>query len=186
MKVLLVDNFDSFTFNLFHLLEGLGANVKVVRNDAVHDVDLQWCDKIILSPGPGVPSSAIGMNKVISRVFDKKPILGVCLGMQALAEFFSDSIYNLSKVYHGVQENIKLLNKSELFVGLEGVQAVGLYHSWAVRLESNSCFKPLAISNDSILMAMKHSDLPIYGIQFHPESILTKNGRKILNNFLEL
>ena len=186
MKVLLIDNFDSFTFNLSYLLESLDAEVKVVRNDNVTYSDLDWCDKIVLSPGPGVPSDAKGMNEVISLMYDKRPILGVCLGMQALSDFFGDSIYNLSKVFHGVQKNIHLENNIFLFEGMNAVQKVALYHSWAVELKEDSCFLPLAFSEDNVLMAIKHIDFPIFGIQFHPESILTRNGKEMIRNFLKL
>ena len=182
----MIDNFDSFTFNLSYLLESLDAEVKVVRNDNVTYSDLDWCDKIVLSPGPGVPSDAKGMNEVISLMYDKKPILGVCLGMQALSEFFGDSIYNLSKVFHGVQKNIHLENNIFLFEGMNAVQEVALYHSWAVELKEDSCFLPLAFSEDYVLMAIKHIDFPIFGIQFHPESILTRNGKEMIRNFLKL
>lgn len=186
MKVLLVDNFDSFTFNLFHLLEGIGVEVVVKRNNELSDSDLIDCDKIILSPGPGIPSEAKGMIEVIEKMYLNKPILGVCLGMQALAEFFGDSIYNLSKVYHGVQKKIHIHSSKDLFKGVELCTNVALYHSWAVRLGDKSSLIPLAYSEDSILMSFKHKEFPIYGIQFHPESILTDKGREILTNFIEL
>jgi len=186
LKVLLIDNFDSFTFNLGYLLESLDAEVKVVRNNNVSKSDLNWCDKIVLSPGPGIPSDAKGMNEVISLMYSEKPILGVCLGMQALAEFFGDSIYNLNKVFHGVQKCIHIKDESNLFKGMGPIQEVALYHSWAVQLKEDSCFLPLAFSEDKVLMAIKHSDLPLFGIQFHPESILTRNGREMIENFLKL
>ena len=186
MKVLLVDNFDSFTFNLFHLLEGVGVDVIVKRNNEVSDLDLLNCDKIILSPGPGIPSEAKGMIEVIEKMHLNKPILGVCLGMQALAEFYGDSIYNLSKVYHGVQKKIHIQSSTDLFKGFVLSTNVALYHSWAVRLGDKSELIPLAYSEDDILMSFKHNQLPIYGIQFHPESILTEKGREILINFIEM
>ncbi len=182
----MIDNFDSFTFNLSYLLESLDADVKVVRNDNVSNYDLNWCDKIVLSPGPGVPSDAKGMNEVISLMYSKKPILGVCLGMQALAEFFGDPIYNLNKVFHGVQKTISIKDGSNLFKGMGPTKEVALYHSWAVKLKDDSCFLPLAFSEDEVLMAIKHSDFPVFGIQFHPESILTRNGKEIIDNFLKL
>ena len=186
MKVLLVDNFDSFTFNLFHLLEGVGVDVIVKRNNEVSDLDLLNCDKIILSPGPGIPSEAKGMIEVIEKMHLNKPILGVCLGMQALAEFFGDSIYNLPKVYHGVQKKIHIHSSTDLFKGIALSTNVALYHSWGVRIGEKSILKPLAYSEDNILMSFKHKKLPIYGIQFHPESILTDKGREILINFIEM
>jgi len=184
LKVLLVDNYDSFTFNLSHLLEGLDADVWVVRNDEITEEQIVWCEKVVLSPGPGVPLESLGMMDVLKKTIGKKPILGVCLGMQALAEYFDDEIYNLDKVYHGVQKKIKV-EKGTLFKGLSLELNVALYHSWAVSLNDNSVFDICAVSEDNVLMAIEHKELPVFGIQFHPESILTPEGRLILKNFLD-
>ncbi len=186
MKVLIVDNYDSFTFNLFHYVEGLGAHVVVKRNDEISIDEIGEFDKIILSPGPGLPHESEGMMNIIKHWFDKKPFLGVCLGMQALAIHFGDSIYNQKQVLHGVQSLAKQIETSQLLVNVPLEFQVALYHSWAINLEENSPFKPTSISDKEVLMSFEHKDLPIFGVQFHPESILTPEGKVILKNFLEL
>lgn len=185
MKILVIDNFDSFTFNLVHYLEGLNAEVFVMRNDAIDFDFAETCDKIVLSPGPGLPNEAGNLMSFIAEFYEKKPILGVCLGMQALAIHFGDELYNLGEIKHGISEKINLLGNSILFNKLQATFNVGLYHSWAVKLNKTSPLKEVAMSENQVLMAIEHRDFPLFGVQFHPESILSEFGKEILENFLK-
>ena len=186
MKVLLLDSFDSFTYNLFHYLEGLNCDVKVARNDQITLAEIQEFDKIILSPGPGLPEDAGILMDVLKEFAAKKPILGVCLGMQAIALHFGGSLYNLDKVKHGVAENVSQLTKSAIFKNIPQNFEVGLYHSWAVNSDLPTDLISTVISENQVLMAIEHKSLPVYAVQFHPESILTPLGKKIIQNFIEL
>ena len=180
-QILLIDNFDSFTYNLEHYLIGLGVHVHVVRNNAVI-VNLSDYDKIILSPGPGLPKEAGSMMDILDRADGKIPVLGVCLGMQAIAEYLGGEIYNQEIVKHGVQEEIEC-DDSVLFSGMPKRMKVGLYHSWAVRNHSN--YTVTAKSESGKLMGIENADRKLYGVQFHPESVMTPNGMDILKNFLK-
>lgn len=185
MKILLIDNFDSFTYNIVHYLEGLDAEVDVVANNEIPFDLVDTYDKIVLSPGPGLPNKAGDLTKLIEQYFDKKPILGVCLGFQALVEFFNGTIYNQEHVKHGVTENCFFDSKSKLFDKMPKEYKIGLYHSWAA--DKKTFPKELTITAKSefdIIMAFEHTKLPICGVQFHPESIMTENGRQIISNFL--
>lgn len=185
MKILVVDNFDSFTFNLVHYLEALDCVVDVFRNDELDGVDIGSYDRIVLSPGPGLPRESGGLMALIRDHYLNKPILGVCLGMQALAEFTGAKLVNLDIVKHGVSEKMTVSNPGNLFDGLPQEMRVGLYHSWAVDLQENSPWLELGRSESGVLMAIRHRQLPLFGVQFHPESILTENGKQIIQNFLE-
>lgn len=185
MNVLLLDNFDSFTYNLFHYCEELGANVEVVRNNEIDLVSVDKYDKIILSPGPHLPKDAGKLMELIKMFFDKKPILGVCLGMQALGEFFGGELYNLNHVNHGVEDQCVQIIPNKLFIGIEEEFKVGLYHSWALKRPLPSGLNITALSQSDVLMAFEHESLPIYGVQFHPESVMTPEGKRIVKNFLE-
>ncbi|MFT5777296.1 MAG: anthranilate synthase component 2 [Crocinitomicaceae bacterium] len=180
-RILLLDNYDSFTFNLSHYLTNLGAQVDVVRNDAFVG-DLNVYDKIVLSPGPGLPGDSGMMMQIIEKAYGEIPILGVCLGMQAIALHLDGKLYNLDEVSHGVQRSISNLD-SLLFEGLPDKIDVGLYHSWAV-LANHGNFKSTSVSNTGILMSLENLERKLYGVQFHPESIMTPMGMKILENFL--
>ena len=184
MNILLIDNYDSFTYNLFHYLEAYDCNVEVIRNDVIQLIEVDLFDKIVLSPGPGLPKDSGLMNEVIATYYDKKPILGVCLGMQAIGEFFGDTLYNMEEVKHGESDLIHHFGDDKLFYEIPSSFQVGLYHSWAVRLKNKSPLVPIAKSLNNTLMGVKHKDLPIYGVQFHPESILTEHGKKIIENFV--
>ncbi len=188
MKVLLVDNYDSFTYNLAQILsESKLCYFEIVKNDKIDINKIKFYDKILLSPGPGVPENAGKLLKILNNFYDKKNILGVCLGMQAIAEYFGGKIYNLKKVYHGIDTKIKINNKNLLFKGLPQKIKVGLYHSWAVdktKLPEN--LKITAISNDNIIMAIAHKKYNIFGVQFHPESYITNYGKKIIENWLKI
>lgn len=185
MNIVIIDNYDSFTYNLSHQLKALGAQVDVVRNDAFQMSQLEPYDKIVLSPGPGIPEEAGLLNDVIRRYAGRKPILGVCLGHQAIAEVFGGRLENLRTVYHGVQTPTHIINHDYLFDHLPETFEVGRYHSWVVsRSGLPDCLEVTAISDDGHIMALRHRTYDVRGIQFHPESILTPEGARILQNWL--
>ena len=186
MKIVIIDNYDSFTYNLSHLLKELGADVEVVRNDKFELKDLEQYDKIVLSPGPGIPSEAGLLLDVIRTYAGRKPILGVCLGHQAIGEVFGASLENLKEVYHGVQTEGTQLGNDYIFEGLPERVMMGRYHSWVVAKDSvPECLEVTAMSDDGEIMAMRHRQYDIHGIQFHPESVLTPEGKTIVGNFLK-
>lgn len=186
MKIVIIDNYDSFTYNLSHLLKELGAEVTVVRNDKFELKDLEQYDKIVLSPGPGIPSEAGLLLDVIRTYARRKPILGVCLGHQAIGEVFGASLENLKEVYHGVQTEGTQLGNDYIFEGLPERVMMGRYHSWVVAKDSvPECLEVTAMSDDGEIMAMRHRQYDIHGIQFHPESVLTPEGKTIVGNFLK-
>lgn len=186
MKIVIIDNYDSFTYNLSHLLKELGAEVDVVRNDKFELKDLEQYDKIVLSPGPGIPSEAGLLLDVIRTYAGRKPILGVCLGHQAIGEVFGASLENLKEVYHGVQTEGTQLGNDYIFEGLPERVMMGRYHSWVVAKDSvPECLEVTAMSDDGEIMAMHHRQYDIHGIQFHPESVLTPEGKTIVGNFLK-
>lgn len=186
MKIVIIDNYDSFTYNLSHLLKELGADVTVVRNDKFELKDLEQYDKIVLSPGPGIPSEAGLLLDVIRTYAGRKPILGVCLGHQAIGEVFGASLENLKEVYHGVQTEGTQLGNDYIFEGLPERVMMGRYHSWVVAKDSvPECLEVTAMSDDGEIMAMRHCQYDIHGIQFHPESVLTPEGKTIVGNFLK-
>lgn len=187
MKVVVIDNYDSFTYNLVHLLKELGADVTVFRNDKFQLSQLESFDKIVLSPGPGIPSEAGLLLDVIKEYAARKPILGVCLGHQAIGESFGARLENLDDVFHGVATDVTILSDSPLFKRLPERITVGRYHSWVVSKERlPECIEILAESDEGQIMALRHRELPVYGIQFHPESVLTPSGKEIVENFLKL
>lgn len=186
MKLVIIDNYDSFTYNLSHLVKELGAEVTVYRNDQFTLNQLEVFDKIILSPGPGIPSEAGLLLDVIKSYAGRKPILGVCLGHQAIGEAFGAQLENLSQVYHGVASTIRQLSNDYIFDSLPRNIEVGRYHSWVVSAHNlPKCLEITAHSEEGQIMALRHRHYDIHGIQFHPESILTPQGRQILQNFLE-
>ena len=186
MKIVIIDNYDSFTYNLSHLLKELGADVTVVRNDKFELEDLEQYDKIVLSPGPGIPSEAGLLLEVIRTYAGRKPILGVCLGHQAIGEVVGASLENLKEVYHGVQTEGTQLGNDYIFDGLPERVMMGRYHSWVVAKDSvPECLEVTAMSDDGEIMAMRHRQYDIHGIQFHPESVLTPEGKTIVGNFLK-
>lgn len=185
MKIVIIDNYDSFTYNLSHLVKELKAEVTVLRNDQFALNDLKSFDKILLSPGPGIPAEAGLLLDVIRTYAGEKPILGVCLGEQAIGEVFGGKLTNLKEVFHGVQSNIRLTASDYLFEGLPQEIAVGRYHSWVVDRESfPSSLDITAVSQEGYIMALRHRELDIRGIQFHPESILTPDGKQIISNWI--
>lgn len=186
MKIVIIDNYDSFTYNLSHLLKELGAEVDVVRNDKFELKDLEQYDKIVLSPGPGIPSEAGLLLDVIRTYAGRKPILGVCLGHQAIGEVFGARLENLKEVYHGVQTEGTQLGNDYIFEGLPERVMMGRYHSWVVAKDSvPECLEVTAMSDDGEIMAMRHRQYDIHGIQFHPESVLTPERKTIVGNFLK-
>lgn len=186
MKVLLLDNYDSFTYNLFHVMREAGVRADVVRNDRIALDDVARYDKIVLSPGPGIPSEAGLLLKIIERYAPSKSILGVCLGEQAIAQSFGGTLINLEQVYHGVQSEARIIAQDYIFESLPSVIEVGRYHSWVVDRESlPTCLTVTAEDNDGRIMALKHNAYDVRGVQFHPESVLTPLGKTIIENFLK-
>lgn len=185
MRILLIDNYDSFTYNLYQLLTEAGAEVDVRRNDQFSMELPAAYDKIVLSPGPGIPNEAGQLKEVISRFAPLKPILGVCLGEQAIGEVFGAKLTNLSHVFHGVQTPVRIVADDYLFHDLPHCIHVGRYHSWVVSEDGLSdCLEVTARSDEGQIMALRHRAYDVHGIQFHPESILTPDGRRIIENFL--
>ena len=185
MKTVIIDNYDSFTFNLAHLLKELGAEVDVVRNDQFELPALERYDKIVLSPGPGIPSEAGLLLDVIRAYAGRKPMLGVCLGHQAIGEVFGAKLENLAEVYHGVATDCEHFSNDPIFNGMPRHFEVGLYHSWVVSKDGlPDCLEVTATSPDGNIMALRHKCYPVHGIQFHPESVLTPLGRQIVGNWL--
>ena len=186
MKTVIIDNYDSFTYNLAHLVKELGAEVDVLRNDKFELEELEKYDKIILSPGPGIPEEAGLLLEVIRTYAGRKPILGVCLGEQAIGQAFGGKLTNLSEVFHGIQTNVKIKNKDYIFSGLPTEIPVGRYHSWVVDTEGfPEELVITAISSEGQIMALKHREYDVHGIQFHPESVLTPDGKQIVGNWLK-
>ncbi len=186
-KILVFDNYDSFTYNLVHLVEKIThEKVDVFRNDEISLEEVNAYDKIILSPGPGIPSEAGLLLPLIKQYAATKSILGVCLGHQAIGEAFGGTLTNLSKVYHGVATAIKILNKkSEILKGFGEEIEVGRYHSWIVSDENfPEDLEVTARDENSYIMALQHKTFDVQGVQFHPESVLTPDGEKILRNWL--
>ncbi|MDR1698722.1 MAG: aminodeoxychorismate/anthranilate synthase component II [Prevotellaceae bacterium] len=186
MKILVFDNYDSFTYNLVHAIKKLGySDVEVHRNDQIALDDIGRFDKILLSPGPGIPSEAGILLDVIKKYAPTKSIFGVCLGEQAICEAFGAQLINLPDVHHGVTSNINIVSDDIIFEGLPQKLEVGRYHSWAVSGEQlPGCLKVTAIDNDGMIMALRHRDYDVRGVQFHPESVLTPLGEKMLENWL--
>lgn len=187
MKIVIIDNYDSFTYNLSHLVKELGADVTVFRNDKFLLNEIEQYDKIILSPGPGIPSEAGLLLDVIRTYRGRKPMLGVCLGHQAIGEVFGARLTNLSTVYHGVATEGTQYGNDPIFRGMPKRIIMGRYHSWVVDSTSlPECLEVTAMSDDGYIMALRHRHNDIHGIQFHPESVLTPEGRQIVKNWLEL
>jgi anthranilate synthase component II len=188
MKILVFDNYDSFTYNLVHALREISdAEIEVVRNDKLKLEDAVIYDKIVLSPGPGVPSEAGLLLDLIRMYAPTKSILGVCLGHQALCEAFGAKLINLTDVHHGLSEKVTRIANDPLFEGLPDTFDVGRYHSWAVSPENlPDCIEVTVLDDEGQIMAMRHKQYNIHGVQFHPESVLTPLGKEILSNWLKL
>ena len=187
MKTIIIDNYDSFTYNLSHLVKELGVDVTVRRNDQFKLSDLEGFDNIILSPGPGIPEEAGLLMEVIRTYAGRKPILGVCLGHQAIGEVFGAKLENLSSVFHGVATEGTQFGIDPIFAGLPQCIVMGRYHSWVVSKEQfPDCLEVTAESDEGQIMALRHRQFNVHGIQFHPESVLTPEGRTIVKNWLSL
>lgn len=187
MKILVLDNYDSFTYNLVYIVRqlGYGDQMDVFRNDKISVEDVAKYDKILLSPGPGIPSEAGIMPELLKNYSSNKSILGVCLGHQAIGEAFGGGLINLSEVLHGVASQVKT-EKDLLFEGIPETFNIGRYHSWVIDEESLSPdLEVIARTPDQQIMAVRHKKFAVRGVQFHPESILTENGIQLIKNWLE-
>ena len=186
MRIVIIDNYDSFTYNLAHLVKELGAEVEVLRNDQFQIEDLLPYDKIILSPGPGIPSEAGLLLDVIRQYAPIKPILGVCLGHQAIGEYFGGHLTNLSQVFHGVSSTVSVTTPDYIYNELPDHIEVGRYHSWVVDTHAfPDCLEITSVSEEGQIMSLRHRQYDVRGIQYHPESVLTPDGQKIISNWLE-
>ena len=188
MKILLFDNYDSFTYNLLHILKEFGADVEVFRNDKITLDEVDRFDKIVLSPGPGIPEEAGILLPLIRRYAPTKSILGVCLGEQAIGEAFGAKLINLTEVHHGVSSDVRIVANDRLFNGLGPILRVGRYHSWVVSQEDlPDCLEVTAVDLvEGQIMGLRHKEYNVRGIQFHPESVLTPQGKEIIKNWLSI
>lgn len=186
MKLLILDNYDSFTYNIVHAVRSLGIEPTIRRNDRISLDDIDSFDKIIISPGPGIPSEAGILPAMLDRYATSKSILGICLGHQAIGERFGARLRNLPEVYHGIKSEITLTVPDDyIFHGLPTNIEVGRYHSWVVDRDGfPECLEVTAVSPDGEIMAMRHRSLDVRGVQFHPESILTPQGITIISNWI--
>ena len=186
MKIVIIDNYDSFVYNLSHLLKELGEALTVKRNDQFQLEELEAFDKVLLSPGPGIPEEAGLLLDGIRTYAGKKPILGVCLGEQAIGEVYGGNLTNLDEVFHGIQSTITLTTPDYLFEGLPSQIQVGRYHSWVVDQKGlPDCLEVTAVSKEGYIMALRHKTLDVRGVQFHPESVLTPDGKQMLANWIQ-
>ena len=186
IKVVVIDNYDSFTYNLVHYLEDLNCEVSVVRNDKIHLKDVEAFDKIVLSPGPGIPDEAGSLKTIIQTYAPSKSILGVCLGQQAIGEVFGGKLINLKEVYHGVASPINILvNDEPLFKNMDSPIEVGRYHSWVVDRNLPEILEATSEDENGQIMSLRHRIYDVKGVQFHPESVLTPKGKQILKNWID-
>lgn len=185
MKILILDNYDSFTYNLVHIVRKLGfKNLDIIRNDKISVDEVAIYDKIILSPGPGIPVEAGILMDLIKKYAPIKPILGVCLGHQAIGESFGSELYNIQKVIHGKSIDTQLVAEDYIFKGLPNTFKTGRYHSWAVKNLPES-LEVTAVDANGIVMALKHKTYDVRGVQFHPESVMTEHGELMMMNWLK-
>lgn len=186
MKILVLDNYDSFTYNLVHIIRALSYPLDVYRNDKISLEAVKEYDKILLSPGPGLPDEAGIMKQVIREYGPTKSILGICLGHQGIGEVYGATLINIPKVLHGVTSTVEVKDNDEyLFAGVPGTFQGTHYHSWAVRADSiTSDLKVTATNDEGLIMGLGHAKYDVKGLQFHPESIMTPEGPKIIANWL--
>ncbi len=184
-KIFLIDNYDSFTYNLSHYLEELKCNVTVKRNDMFNIEEVNNFDGILISPGPGIPDEAGITKEVIKKYFKKKNILGVCLGQQAIAEVFGGEIKNMNEVFHGVATKIDLKEHDDIFNGIPKSLDVGRYHSWIVKKPLPKGLVVTSEDENNQVMSLRHSKYSVRGVQFHPESVLTPHGKTIIKNWVD-
>lgn len=184
-QILVIDNYDSFTYNLVHYLEDLNCKVTVKRNDKLGLEEVQAFDKIVLSPGPGIPEEAGLLKAIIKQYASSKSILGVCLGQQAIAEVFGGKLINLDHVFHGVATPVHIsVDNEELFKGLEKTIEVGRYHSWVVAADLPEVLEATSFDAQGQVMSLRHKVYDVKGLQYHPESVLTPHGKRILENWV--
>ena len=183
-KILVIDNYDSFTYNLVHYLEDLDCEVAVKRNDQLTLEEVDAYDHIVLSPGPGIPDEAGMLKEIIRTYAPTKRIFGVCLGLQAIGEVFGGTLINLDEVYHGIATRIKIIKDDELFKGLPREMEVGRYHSWVVDPELPDSLTATSVDQNGQLMSLRHNTYDVSAVQFHPESVLTPYGKQILENWI--
>ncbi|WP_425237949.1 anthranilate synthase component II [Ulvibacterium sp.] len=183
-KILVIDNYDSFTYNLVHYLEDLDCEVVVKRNDQLTLDEVEAFKKIVLSPGPGIPDEAGLLKEVIATYAPTKRIFGVCLGQQAIGEVFGGTLVNLEKVYHGVATTIQIVGDDALFRGIPKEIEVGRYHSWVVHPDLPENLKATSFDENGQIMSLRHKEFDVCAVQFHPESVLTPHGKQILGNWL--
>jgi anthranilate synthase component II len=184
---LLIDNYDSFTHNIVNLIQQCGVNdINIVKNDEIDFEEVEKFDHIIISPGPKVPSESGQIIALIQRFASTKKILGICLGHQAIAEAFGGSLYQLPHPQHGAQQALQIISGSNLYNGIASDTFVGLYHSWAVDAQSLPIdFMITAVNNDGVIMSIQHHQYDLQGVQFHPESYITKDGKRMMENWLK-
>ena len=186
LSILVIDNYDSFVYNLVHYLEELDCKVTVKRNNELTIEEVENYDKVLLSPGPGIPDEAGLLKEIIKIYGSKKSILGVCLGQQAIGEVFGGKLINLQHVYHGVASKIKLSVTDEpLYNGMASEFEVGRYHSWVVDPELPDCLEATSYDENGQIMSLRHRTFDVRGVQFHPESVLTPEGKKIIQNWVK-
>jgi anthranilate synthase component II len=187
MKILVLDNYDSFTYNLVHIIRELGFAMDIFRNDKIAVEDVKKYDKILLSPGPGIPDEAGIMKQVIKTYGASKSILGVCLGHQGIGEVYGAKLFNIPKVLHGVTSEVEVRDSSDyLFKNVSPRFQATHYHSWAVVPESFTAdIKITATNHEGLVMALTHTKFDVKGVQFHPESIMTPEGPKMIENWLK-
>lgn len=184
-KILVIDNYDSFTYNLVHYLEDLGCEVTVKRNDQLTLEEVEAFDKIVLSPGPGIPDEAGLLKEIIAMYAPTKRIFGVCLGLQAIGEVFGGALINLDKVYHGTATKIKIIKDDAIFEGMPKEIEVGRYHSWVVDPKLPDALEATSLDDNGQIMSLRHKQYDVTAVQFHPESVLTPEGKKMLENWLK-
>jgi len=184
-KIVVIDNYDSFTYNLVHYLESLDCEVTVYRNDEFDIDEIADFDRIVLSPGPGIPDEAGLLKEVIRTYAPTKNILGICLGQQAIGEVFGGKLLNLDRVYHGVATQVTTIVDDEiLFQSFDSQFDVGRYHSWVVQTPLPDVLEATSVDENGQIMSLRHRSYNVRGVQFHPESVLTPNGKKMLENWL--
>ncbi|MDG3583735.1 anthranilate synthase component II [Galbibacter pacificus] len=182
--VLVIDNYDSFTYNLVHYLEDLGCDVTVKRNNQLTLEEVVPFQKIVLSPGPGIPDEAGLLKEIIKKYAPTKSIFGVCLGQQAIGEVFGGKLINIDEVYHGVATKIKIVEDDPIYKDLPKEIEVGRYHSWVVDPKLPEVLKATSYDANGQVMSLRHIEFDVCGVQYHPESVLTPEGKKILENWL--
>ena len=184
-KILMIDNYDSFTYNLVHYLEDLDCDVTVKRNDQLTLDEVEPFDEIVLSPGPGIPDEAGLLKSIIEAYAPSKRIFGVCLGQQAIGEVFGGSLVNLEKVYHGISTTIEVIQDDIIYKDLPKELEVGRYHSWVVHPDLPEELEATSIDENGQVMSLRHNTYDVTAVQFHPESVLTPQGKQMLKNWLE-